>query len=63
MAVEDDRDRDQTLTLILTHPVTGGKFSSFDYPVGWLETEHQVRARLVAWANELAARSERMKGV
>ena len=54
---------EQTLCLILTHPVTGGKVSSFDYPVDRGDTEHAVRARLIAWANQLAERSEWMKGL
>lgn len=53
----------RTLCLILTHPVTGGRFSSFDYPTNYIESEQQIRTRLIAWANELAARSERMKGL
>jgi len=56
-------DEERTLCLILTHPGTGGRFSSFDFPVGAGETDQKVRARLTAWANELAGRSERMKGL
>ncbi len=54
---------ERTLCLILTHPMTGGRFSSFDYPVGRALTEQQIREKLTAWANQLAERAERMKGL
>ena len=63
VAVEDDRDRDETLTLILTHPVTGGRTASFDYPVRSPAEEQDLRAKLFGWANGLADRSERLRGL